>query len=377
MTTPISQVKYWLEGSEESNNVDNEGADVGTYLSYEIFLGLSVLGGFFGLDHLYLRSPLTFIAKIIVNMFCFGIWWLYDAVQAIFHADVVKVYGLGIPGWGPMGIGAGVLSKNTPDKKHLHFVMYSLALFFGGMVGIDSFLLGDKQIGFLRLICSVSVIFAPLGVLYWGYKLYKYFVNTEEVINENYQFFGAPHYSVENRMKSRFPLLGWLFSPLESLKLLINGIVGPSLIEPITKTAQSAIDTVEHVATAVDSTAKLSSNILTKSSEIAEQVGKTINTISQASTMMPVASLYATAQQGLKGAIQQGGAMNGAIDKIEGTNLNTVGYVLLATLSFVVLSGFIITVYRANHEQRIQPSHSKQQRNDMPPEPTKSNDASS
>ena len=60
-----------------SNATDATGAqDSGGYLSYNVFLGLSVLGGFFALDHLYLRSPLTFLAKIIINIMFF--WRLVD-----------------------------------------------------------------------------------------------------------------------------------------------------------------------------------------------------------------------------------------------------------------------------------------------------------
>ena len=104
MSTEISQLKYWRE---EEKNSNANGAAVGTKtdaLSYHVFLGLSVLGGAIGLDHLYLRSPLTFLAKCVVNMLFFGVWWFYDAAQAIFNSDVVKVYGLGVPGLGPQGL---------------------------------------------------------------------------------------------------------------------------------------------------------------------------------------------------------------------------------------------------------------------------------
>jgi hypothetical protein len=73
MTTSISQVKYWLEGTTLNGNSEKEGAEGATYLSYNVFLGLSVLGGFFALDHLYLRSPVSFVAKFFVNIFCFGV----------------------------------------------------------------------------------------------------------------------------------------------------------------------------------------------------------------------------------------------------------------------------------------------------------------
>ena len=92
MGASVSQINYWLAstGSKPNKGVTPAGGDKAIYLSYNVLLGLSVLGGFFGLDHLYLRSPLTFIAKLIVNIFTFGTWWLYDASQAIFNRNVVK-----------------------------------------------------------------------------------------------------------------------------------------------------------------------------------------------------------------------------------------------------------------------------------------------
>ena len=364
MATPLSQIKYWLEGATENATEKNaEGGEGATYLSYDVFLGLSVLGGFFALDHLYLRSPTTFVAKFFINIFCFGVWWIYDALQAVFNADTVKLYGLGIPGWGPTGIGAGVLTKPVPDKKHMRFLFYSVALFFGGLIGLDSFVVGNRQTGIIRLLCVFSVIFMPIALLWWAYEIFQFFTNTKEVIGAHHEFFGAPYQSTASRMAQRFPLLGWLFSPLETIKGLINNIFGPALIEPITKTAQSAINTVEHAVSAVDGTVQLGREALSKSSEIIDQVGKTIEVVSQASTMMPAASLYAAAQQGLKP--QSGG---GAPTAQTEEGLNSLGFILLGTLALISLSGFAVTWYRTRNVKREQPGTDAQW-DDAPPGP--------
>ena len=360
--TTVSQVKFWMDGSF-ANNSDQEGADSGTYLSYDTLLGLSVLGGFFGLDHLYLRSPVTFLAKFVVNLFCFGIWWIYDALQVVFNADVVKVYGLGLPGWGPYGIGAGVLAKDIPDKKHMSFIVYALALFFGGMIGLDSFITGHRQFGIIRLLCTISLILLPVSGLEWARNVFEFMTNTEEVIDEHSTFFGAPHRSLANRMRSRFPLIGWLFSPFEAFKDFINGTFGAAIIQPITTTAKAAIDTVDRAVATVDNTVQLGRNTLAKSSEIIDKVGQTIETVSQASTMLPAASLYAAAQGSLG---QQGG---GAAAPQAGGGLNTLGYVLLGVLAVLSLSGFIATWYRSRNVQQQQPATTNASRDDSPPEP--------
>jgi len=358
--TTVSQVKFWMDGSF-ANNSDQEGADSGTYLSYDTLLGLSVLGGFFGLDHLYLRSPVTFLAKFVVNLFCFGIWWIYDALQVVFNADVVKVYGLGLPGWGPYGIGAGVLAKDTPDKKHMSFIVYALALFFGGMIGLDSFITGHRQFGIIRLLCTISLILLPVSGLEWARNVFEFMTNTEEVIDEHSTFFGAPHRSLSNRMRSRFPLIGWLFSPFESIKSFVNNIFGPSLIAPITQSIDAVTGTVEKAVSAVDNTVQLGREAIQKSGEIVDQVGQVVESVSQASTILPAASLYAAAQGGLKGATPQSGGGGGE-------NLNTRGFVLLALLTVLALSGFVATWYRSrNVQQQQQPNAS---RDDSPPEPS-------
>lgn len=368
MTTPISQVKFWLDSSGFANNSNSEGAEGGTYLSYEVFLGLSVLGGFLGLDHLYLRSPVTFLAKFIVNILCFGVWWLYDATQVVFNADVVKVYGLGLPGWGPLGIGAGVLSKPVPDKKHGRFFLYSAALFFGGMIGLDSFVVGDRQTGIIRLLCTVSMILLPLSGIWWAGELFQYFTNTEQLIDEHHEFFGAPHRSLSNRMRSRFPLIGWLFSPLESIKHVVNNIFGPALIAPLTQSIDAVTGTVEKAVSAVDGTVQLGREAIAKSSEIIGQVSQVVESVSQASTLMPAASLYAAAQGGLKGPAQSGGGRHPI-----GDSLNRSGFVLLTTLAILALSGFALTFYRKRNEptreQFNTTGSTSAQRDDSPPKP--------
>ena len=177
MSSSVSQLPFWREASSDNSNekkgsVGGEGA---TYLSYEVLMGLSVLGGFFALDHLYLRSPLTFLAKFLINIMCFGVWWIYDACQVVFNSHVVKVFGLGVPGLGPKGIAAGVLANPVPDKKHLQFFIYAVSLIFGGMFGLDSFILGDNRTGFIRLICLISFVLAPVALCWWAYNLFNFF----------------------------------------------------------------------------------------------------------------------------------------------------------------------------------------------------------
>ena len=236
MSTGVSQIEYWREVNKSNENTSNnntnvkEGGPGSIYLSYDMFVGLSVIGGLLALDHLYLRSPLTFIAKIVVNILTLGSWWLYDVSQAIFNKDVVKVFGLGVPGMGPRGIAAGVLASNVPDKKHMAFFIYGLALLLGGIFGLDSFIVGDKQTGIIRIICLLTGILAPIAIIWWLINIGKFFFKTKNVTNQYWEYFGAPQ-PAEHRMTfveklvRKFPFLEYIVGPVTKVKNIVSGAV--------------------------------------------------------------------------------------------------------------------------------------------------------
>lgn len=248
MSSGISQIQYWREADKNANegNTKNvkEGGPGATYLSYDVFLGLTVIGGLLALDHLYLRSPLTFIAKLVVNILTLGSWWMYDASQAVFNKDVVKVFGLGVPGMGPKGIAAGVLASDVPDKKHMAFFVYALAVILGGIFGLDSFIVGDKQSGFIRLICLITGIFAPIAIFWWLFNLGKFFFKTKNVTNQYWEYFGAPEPAEHGmtwgeKLAAKFPFLQSIFGPITRVK---NVVVN---------TTENAINTAENLAEAI------------------------------------------------------------------------------------------------------------------------------
>ena len=373
MSSSVSQLEFWREASSDKNEKNGEeGGPGAAYLSYNVLMGLSVLGGFFALDHLYLRSPLTFLAKIIINFLCFGIWWIYDATQVVCNSHAVKVFGLGVPGLGPQGIAAGVFANPVPDKKHMMFFLYAVSLLLGGAFGLDSFLMGDNRTGFIRLICLISVIFAPIALGWWVYKLFNFFVYTNDVISETADFFGAPAHSFEKGFLSKFPFLSGLFSPLETIKTFLHDLVGDA-IQPITDTAQMAIGTVDSVIKTADDTVQLGREAISKGADIAGQISNTVEKVSQATQILPGVSLYSSITPG---SVQKELESTGAKGTNAGTNaaaamvggammmdLKPVHYILLVTIVTIVLGGVIVTYHRSKNV----PVHDE--RNDTPPEP--------
>jgi TM2 domain-containing membrane protein YozV len=375
MSSSVSQLEFWREASSDANEKNNseEGGEGGTYLSYNVLMGLSVLGGFFALDHLYLRSPLTFLAKIAVNILCFGVWWLYDASQIVFNSHAVKVFGLGVPGLGPQGVAGGVFANPVPDKKHMTFFIYALSLLLGGVFGLDSFILGNNRSGVIRLICLISVIFAPIALGWWAYNLFNFFFDTKTVISEQADFFGAPHHSFKSGILSKFPFLGALFSPLDWVKTFLHDLVGDA-IQPITNTAQMAIGTMDSAIKTADDTVQLGREAISKGANIVDQISNTVEKVSQATQILPGVSLYSSITPGsvqkelgkgteadAKGngnavaAAMVGGAMM--------TDLKPIHYILLVTIVTIVLGGVIVTYHRSKNV----PVHDE--RDDSPPQP--------
>jgi len=271
--------------------------------------------------------------------------------MAIFNRDVIKVYGVGVPGWGPTGLAAGVLANDVPDQKHHLFLLYGLAVMFGGLIGMDSFLVGDNRTGFFRLICSITVFLAPVSILYWVYQAGRFILDTEEVVAENSEFFGAPKSSVGSRFFAKFPMLESLLSPVKIIQ---------EILQPFQQTAEAAIKTVDGVVKTVDDTVKLGKTVVEKGSGLVDQVSATVEAVSQAGQVVPGVSLYSSiTPEGLKdhgakaAAVQAGGALLAMSD------LNPVHKILVATVILIILGGFSLTYYRSKDVQR----------NDTPPEP--------
>ena len=323
----VSHLKYWREGDDLANANTNEGKDGASFLSYNTFVLLSLLGGYIALDHLYLRSPWTFLAKIGVNLFFFGAWWIWDAAQALFNEDTVRLYGLSVP-LVDQRVGAGFLAKDIPDKKHFRFFTYAVALIFGGLIGLDSFLVGQTEFGLFRLICTITFIFLPVSIIEWIYKLYQFFVNTKDVVEEHANFFGA---SQGPSAADRFS--GWFYRFLQSF-------LGP-VITPITSTIDKGLDAYDKTLTVVDTTLKTGSDIISG-------VGKLINASSKASSVLPGTSLYSTITgPALEEAKQKGISQKGG-ESQDNKSLNLLPYTLVGTVLLVIVTGFYKNYSKTN-----------------------------
>ncbi len=383
MGASVSQINYWQDtkSSKPDKAVTPDSGNKAIYLSYNVFLCLSVLGGFFGLDHLYLRSPLTFIAKLVTNIFTFGTWWLYDATQAIFNRDVVRIFGLGVPGLGPKGIAAGVLANDVPDKKHMAFFVYALALFAGGIFGLDSFLTGDKYSGYIRIMCLMTFIFAPVAILWWLYKVAMFLFKTSDVIQQNSEYFGAPFTGIS--VSSAFSFINILFAPLFAIKDTLFGTIS-TITGPITSAVCTAKSVADKAVTTVKTVAK-------ETAAVGSAVGKLSSAAGKFEFNPPIAERALEeikTQQMIPGTIpgMQPGTIPGTIPgmqpgmqfpmqpmqpgmPVSGGGLvndsSVLPYMVIGTFGLIAVSGFILTYRRLRQ-------NGKQHKTDDPPTPSES-----
>lgn len=228
---------------------------------------ITVLFGFFGGDHYFLRSPRSGLMKFFINIFTFGAWWIYDIIQIFRDKQSVLKSGLSIPALGPAGIAAGIFTDmpgNPSNKEPIKGPwVYLLFLFFAVMpytLGIDSFVAGDIFGGVFKL---TGIFFLPL-----------LFILPQKVL-EIYRIFITPDIFFEKGLP-RFPGVNYLIgdwgchnlAPENYEGLCAGGLLGfalgllPATTRAIDTIVASPFQTVAAAAEVVEGTVELAGNVV-------------------------------------------------------------------------------------------------------------------
>ena len=140
----------------------------GPWYPYWSLIAISIFGGFLGLDHLWLRSPLTAIAKFLFNLFSFGLWYFYDLLQILGERDSVQKNGLSIPIVGAAGIGSGMFRDNQPgvplSRSPLRWIAYMFLVFLP--FGFDLLVAGDMNGAAAKFISSITIFLLPITIIW-------------------------------------------------------------------------------------------------------------------------------------------------------------------------------------------------------------------
>jgi hypothetical protein len=148
----------------------------------------SVLGGFFGMDHILLRSPSTALLKTIVNFLTFGFWYFYDIVQLFGDEEGVKKYGYSIPCAGRPGLGTGIFEGGGKDPapktspSPFYFLAYSLLILVP--FGLSHFIAGDFYGGTAKFFMTFNPFTFLLAFIWAAYSAYYLTAQTSELLKK-------------------------------------------------------------------------------------------------------------------------------------------------------------------------------------------------
>jgi len=207
--TGVSSARFWVPREEDAakiilQNTDGSTKEIdGLYVprpdrNIASLQWYSLLGGFFGLDHFYLRSPGTAVAKLL-TLGGMGLWWLWDVLQVFTEEHRVLNYGISTPFDFQTGIGQGLLYKGDSEDckyaQHTDFGTWVFATIFG-FTGADMFTMGKFWLGmrkFIILIIAIGVV-APILVVYanqglWAAVKYGTFLGEAGFIGTFYNLF--------------------------------------------------------------------------------------------------------------------------------------------------------------------------------------------
>ena len=146
--------------------------------SYYTFITLSILLGFTGADHFYLRSFGTGFQKFIVNIFTFGMWYFWDLIQIFTDGPKVRKDGLDSPLEWIRGIGRGVFidpaeklkRMSNPDmpiiRSRKDIVVYAMLTVLFGIFGFDKLYMGHPWQGVAKFLSVFNILFFFVGLMW-------------------------------------------------------------------------------------------------------------------------------------------------------------------------------------------------------------------
>lgn len=167
----------------------------GSQIPYWLFICMTVIGGLFGLDHLLLRSPITALLKFISMPLLLGFWYFYDIAQAVGEREYVEKFGIAVPFYGPIGIGAGIFSGSKefpPAPKEIpgpwKYLAYAIVTCVFFMFPVNKFVLGDHIGGILHILMYILFPLTFIAIAWTFYDMFNVLLNTKGIFEK-----GVPH----------------------------------------------------------------------------------------------------------------------------------------------------------------------------------------
>ena len=178
--------------------------------NFYIFIVLSFVFGFMGIDHFYLRSFGTGIQKFGFNMVSFGMWYFWDLIQIVAEGKKVQEEGLTTPFDWVRGIGRGVFENSvaaaaapapsapsapsgpqsgggppTGGKVMMaqkDIFVYSILTVMFGIFGLDKLYLGEPLQALAKLLTCFNIFIFLFGWLWVVWDIVKVFLFTDSLM---------------------------------------------------------------------------------------------------------------------------------------------------------------------------------------------------
>ena len=326
--------------------------------NYYVFICISFVFGFFGLDHFYLRSFGTGTQKFIFNIFTLGMWYFWDLTQIISDSKKVEAEGLTSPFDWTRGIGRGVFEdpvkkaaalqsggKIVRTKKDI--AIYAISAILFGIFGLDKLYLGQPIQAVAKLLTCFNIFIFLFGWMWVIWDIVKILFFTESVLKDGIsppppftllftqaikanELFIPQEVSKEdlNKEKEAAAASGGLFSLPKLFDMGVFRFWYKELAVPLLQpTVGTTIQTVDKTVGLANKAIAVGGDVLATGPKIASAVTQNLASVTNPEKMMEQVQAAAQAKAASR---QMGGSMDNNISS---------GPIVAGTLAAVVLAG--------------------------------------
>ena len=178
-----------MSSTETTHHISDIDTWGGADRSYYTFVIISVLFGFFGLDHFYLRSFATGTQKFFVNLFTLGMWYFWDVLQIATDGEEIRKNGLSSPLDWIRGIGRGVFIPPGTDPRGApsapkSYLLYSFLAICFGFLGADKFYMGRGWEGVAKLLSCFNIFLFLFGWIWVLWDSFHVFFMTDSILKD-------------------------------------------------------------------------------------------------------------------------------------------------------------------------------------------------
>jgi len=321
--------------------------------NYYVFICLSFILGFFGVDHFYIRSFGTGMQKLIFNIFSLGLWYFWDIVQIVSDSNRVKAEGLTSPFDWIRGIGRGIFEdpvakaeamqnggKIARSKKDI--ALYAIFAILFGIFGLDKLYVGAPWQAAAKLLACFNIFIFLFGWMWVIWDIVKVLFFTDSVLKDgisppppfNFLFpesikaddlFVPSEVSKEELLaEQRAPWFGGMpgVMDLSTFRFFYKELAVP-LLQP---TVGTSLQTADKTIKTTEKAAAVGNEVMATGPKIAAAVTENLATIANPDKMMEQVQAAALA----KAASRQTGG---------GSSDMSSGPIIAGTLVAVVLAG--------------------------------------